>query len=142
MPDYKPVNSVDHVGVAVADADVTAAWYVKELGLSVSHDETVGEIGVRLVYLSPPGRGTAVQLVQPMGPGPVREFLETHGEGMHHLCFAVGDLPHTLRAVTGAGEAAPFTGARGQRCAFLPPAPGGVLIELTEPRQSSERGQQ
>lgn len=139
MPDLPPVTVMDHVGVAVADADTSAAWYESELGLSVSHDETIQEIGVRLLYLSPPAGGPAVQLVQPTGPGPVREFLESHGEGMHHVCFAVADLTRTLAAVTGAGDVRPFTGARGQRCAFLPLAPGNLLVELTEPRQPSGR---
>ena len=40
------------------------------------------------------------ELVQPLtGQSPYQEFLDTHGEGLHHVKFAVGDFDDTVAAL-------------------------------------------
>lgn len=120
---------VDHVAVAVWDADAAAAWWEGRLGLPRLHDEELPEVGVRLLYLD--AGGTMLQLVQPVGSGPVADFLAARGEGLHHLCFAVTGIPDELARLDEAG-ATVFPGGRGRRCCFLNRQPNQVLIELTE----------
>ena len=128
-----PVQAIDHVAMAVADADSSAAWYTEHLGLVVSHDETLPPIGVRLVHLSAPGATTVdstLQLVQPVGPGAVDDHLRTNGEGLHHVCLSVDDLVAFLAERPDQHDVVPFVGGGGRPCAFLAATPEGTRIEL------------
>lgn len=124
------IRRVDHIGIVVHDIDATLPYYRDHLGLAVSHDERLPEAGVRLVYLD--GGGTLIQLVQPLGPGPLADHLERHGEGLHHLCYAVDDIPSALAALAPTANVRVVMGGRGRRAAFLPPGPAGIHTELTE----------
>jgi len=129
---------LDHVGIVVRDADVEAARFRETLGLEVEHDETLPSIGVRLVYLATVERTvpaslfrSSVQLVQPIAPGPVADHLEDHGEGLHHVCFAVTDLSTTLESV-GLEQVDTFLGGKRKRACFLEQRVAGTLVELIE----------
>lgn len=129
-----PPRRLDHVGIATLDADRSAAWYVDVLGLVVMGDEYVQAADVRLVYLVAPGSPpdvTTVQLVQPFGPGMVRRFVDSNGEGLHHLCFAVDNIEAVL-AGGGVDSEHVFLGGRGRRACFLSERASGVVVELTE----------
>lgn len=128
---------IDHVAIAVADADEAAGRFAALLGLSVVGDEMVDDAGVRLVYLAGTGAGgqTTLQLVQPVRPGPVRDHLDRHGEGMHHVCFTVRSIQATLAALPGDAGARVFTGGRGRPACFLTTRPCGTTIELVETGQ-------
>jgi len=44
------------------------------------------------------------ELVQPLtGPSPYQEFLDTHGEGLHHVMFVVEDFDDTVAALAEEG---------------------------------------
>lgn len=125
---------IDHIGIAVTDADEAAARFTALLGLEVIGDEIVSDAGVRLVYLAGPraaGR-TTIQLVQPVQAGPVRDHLDRHGEGPHHVCFAVRSIGDTLARLPAEAEVRVFTGGRGRPACFLNTRPAGTMIELTE----------
>lgn len=128
---------VEHVAVAVRDADSAAVWYHSRLGLEVVRDEKLPEIGVRLVYLMAGTTRhrswtTAIQLLEPLGDGAVEEFLARQGEGLHHVCFVVDDIRSTTDADAYERGAAIFRGGRDRRACFLRQSPNGVLVELTE----------
>lgn len=128
------MGAIDHVAVVVRDADRAIATFSRLLGYRVVGDEPVAAAGVRLVYLAAGDdpAATTLQLVAPVAAGKVAEYLAEHGEGLHHVCFATGDLERALRA---AGQPDPdgvFVGGRGRPCAFLTERPHGALIELTE----------
>jgi methylmalonyl-CoA/ethylmalonyl-CoA epimerase len=131
------VGAMDHVAVAVADADEAAANLVELLGLVVVGDELVTAAGVRLVYLARPAAedDTQLQLVQPVKDGPVARFLTERGEGLHHVCFRTGDVHQALRRMQ-QHERGVFRGGREKACAFLESEPHGLRIELTQWSQS------
>lgn len=128
-------QQIDHVAVAVTDADHAVRWYEKSLGMVKVKDEEIFQgLNVRLVFLSTSAvpKGATLQLVSPIGDGPVARFLEEHGEGLHHVCFSVENLSASLAAL-GDTEAAVFTGGYGLPCAFLQrDVPANVRIELVE----------
>jgi methylmalonyl-CoA/ethylmalonyl-CoA epimerase len=130
----RPARDIDHVAVAVADADEAAGRFIALLGLTVVADEIADEPGVRLVHLAGPGAAgpTTLQLVQPLRAGPVRDHLDQHGEGIHHICFTVVSVPGALADMPGEEDARIFTGGRGRPACFLAARPGGALIELVE----------
>jgi methylmalonyl-CoA/ethylmalonyl-CoA epimerase len=131
------VSRLDHVGIAVESIDAALTYYTDQLGLTVVHDEVADDPGVRLCYVD--GGDTFIQLVEPIRPGPVREFLDSSGEGLHHLCFATDDLDSALVEWPGQEDARVFMGGRDRRACFVLGNPEGVIIELTEEEPQSQR---
>ena len=91
--------------------------------------------GVRIGFLTD-GSGQ-YELLEPLGPDTaVAKFLERRGEGLHHLCFEVGDLKTALTDLGRAGleliDRAPRQGVEGQVAFIHPRSCGGVLVELIE----------
>lgn len=136
-PAASDVHAVDHVAIAVRDADEAARTFTRLLGWSVVHDEIVAAAGVRLVYLAhAAGAAGAVaaqlQLVQPVAAGALADLVAAQGEGLHHVCFRTADIKGALLAAGQRETGGVFAGGRGQPCAFLTHEPHGARIELTE----------
>lgn len=124
------IENIDHIAIAVRNIDEALPYYTEQLGLPLIEDELLPSAGVRLAYL---GAGsTMIQLVQPIGETPVRKFLEERGEGLHHLCLGVKDIPRTLSGLPGEEAVKVVMGGRARRACFLGAQPNGVRIELTE----------
>lgn len=126
--------AIDHVAVAVRDADEAARAFARLLGWHLAGDELIHVAGVRLVFLAPAGHAdaTQLQLVQPVGPGAVASFVTEHGEGLHHVCFRTPDIAAALHTAGERTLDGIFRGGRGRPCAFLTTMPHGARIELTE----------
>jgi methylmalonyl-CoA/ethylmalonyl-CoA epimerase len=80
-----------------------------------------------------------LELVQPLVPGKGRigEFLEKHGEGMHHIAYRVDNLATMLTDMNKMGfklrDERPRSGAAGSWVAFVSPEEtNNVLVELVE----------
>jgi methylmalonyl-CoA/ethylmalonyl-CoA epimerase len=138
-PGVAPVIGIDHVALVVHDADAARVHFMDRFGLTQIHDEVLANIGVRLVYLGvAESPGTLIQLVQPVAASPIRDFLDARGEGLHHVCFQVDDVPEALRRLDGESATEVFVGGRMRRTCFLTAQASGVLIELTEQRPMSQ----
>jgi methylmalonyl-CoA/ethylmalonyl-CoA epimerase len=130
------VYNLDHIGIAVRDLDQALDGYRARYGLEAIHREVVSAQGVEEAML--PVGGANLQLVQPLGPDtPVGRFLDSRGEGLHHLAFAVLDLEAALEHLNAEGarliDSVPRPGSRGTRIAFIHPRDlSGSLIELVE----------
>lgn len=129
-PGAATARRIDHVGLVVRDADAAAATWSTRFGLAVSQDWYSPDRTFRLVYLE--AGDTTVQLVQPLGPGPAKEFLDARGEGLHHICFVVDDVASAAAASEPEIDVATAIGGRGTRVCFLKHLIAGVLVELTE----------
>ena len=131
------IDKVDHVGVVVRSIDDALPFYLDRLRLAVVGREELPEVGVRVAYLA--AGTTMLQLVEPTRPGPLLEHLDAHGDGLHHVCFAVTDIATALPLLA-PGADVPFAmGGRGRRACFLPEHPPGVRIELTETEPTAAR---
>ncbi|MFJ4207979.1 VOC family protein [Paenarthrobacter sp. NPDC089675] len=124
------LKAIDHVAIAVKDADQALGYYVDRLGLKVVGDEIADDPGVRLVYLSV--GADRIQLVQPLRPGPVADWIHERGEGLHHICFEVEDIESVLFDMPQEVHRSIFRGGRKRRACFLGDTPEGVNLELTE----------
>ena len=99
-----PEKRMLHIGIVVRDiARAREAW-VKYLGLEKTPDIVIasGDEKNPTEYRGHPSTATAklvfmtldnlqVELIEPIGdePSSWREFLDTKGEGVHHIAFAV-----------------------------------------------------
>lgn len=131
-----PFKRLDHVGIAVWDADALIPYYRTTLGLELVGDELVDEPGTRLVYFR---AGDAfIQLVQPVSStADIREWLAEHGEGIHHFCLAVDDLDDAIAVSENPDDVTVFRAGRRRNACFLNGvAPAAVKIEVTEMRPS------
>lgn len=124
------LKSIDHVAIAVLNADDALPYYTEHLGLEVVGDEIADDPGVRLVYLA--AGEDRVQLVQPIRDGPVAEWIDLRGEGLHHICFEVESIPAALQELPKQHSVRQFRGGRSRYACFLDFTPSGVNIELTE----------
>jgi methylmalonyl-CoA/ethylmalonyl-CoA epimerase len=134
MDDSLFPNRIDHIGLLVHDIETSAIDLIQRLGMTREIDEIVKSVNVRLLYLRCLGdeSPTFIQLVQPLGEGPLSDFLNTHGEGLHHVCFAVNDIPQLLNTMGVSTQTKVIIGGRSHRTCFLTDRLSGMLVELTE----------
>ena len=135
--DGRRFGRVHHVGILVRDLDAALATYGQTLGLPVESVVPIASDGVTIAFLTV--GESKVELVTPTDPTTgVARFLESRGEGFHHVCFEVDDLGRTLTELAADGveliDPAPRRGAEGPVAFLHPRSCHGVLVELIEAR--------
>lgn len=126
---------IDHLGIAVKSLASAKSIYEK-LGLSVSSEETVEHEKVRLVMV--PVGESRLELLEPTSDdSTIAKFLAKRGEGLHHVCLKVPDLPAAVERLKKDGVRLVSdeikAGAGGHQYIFVHPAStGGVLLELVQ----------
>jgi methylmalonyl-CoA/ethylmalonyl-CoA epimerase len=130
------LTDIDHVAIAVRDLEAAIAYYRDTFGAEVVHRERVDSDGVEEALLAV--ADSYVQLLTPTtGASPVAKYLETKGEGLHHVGYRVADCAAALQSVKDHGgrtiDDAPRPGSRGTTVAFVHPKGAfGTLIELVQ----------
>ncbi len=131
------LKQIDHIGIAVHNIDESLKRYEKLFRIKAKHIETMEELSVRIAFI--PVGEVMLELVQPLviGKGRVGEFLEKHGEGMHHIAYRVNNLATILGDMNKMGvklrDEKPRPGAGGSWVAFVSPEEtNNVLVELVE----------
>ncbi|MDQ6837831.1 MAG: methylmalonyl-CoA epimerase [Actinomycetota bacterium] len=130
------LTEVDHVAIAVRDLEAAISWYSDTFGATVEHREVVDGDGVEEALLAV--ADSYIQLLTPTrADSTVARYLDTRGEGLHHIGYRVADCGAALAAAKAAGarsiDEAPRPGSRGTTVAFLHPKTSfGTLIELVE----------
>jgi methylmalonyl-CoA epimerase len=134
---------VDHISIVVEDFDRAFDFYANVLGLEVLKVEESELHGVKAAFLRV--GDVMIEIIQPLGGGPIADFLAKRGPGFHHLAFEVPDLTEALVEVSGAGLRVigdPKPGIHGGRISFLHPrSTQGAMIELCDKKDygSGER---
>ena len=130
------ITHIEHIGIAVANLDESIKYYEEALGLKCYAIEEVKDQKVKTAFFKV-GQ-TKIELLESTDPeGPIGKFIEKKGEGIHHLAFAVKDLPNALKEAEEKGvrliDKTPRKGAEGLNIGFLhPKSTKGVLTELCE----------
>ncbi len=133
---------IDHVALAVPNIDAVWRLWVDLLGLQLGAREVVPAQLAEVAFLLTPAEAEAcVELIAPCPPGEnaglekfLSKFPDSRG-GLHHVAFAVENLPAALDELAERQveliDRVPRPGARGHKVAFLHPrALGGILVEL------------
>jgi methylmalonyl-CoA/ethylmalonyl-CoA epimerase len=128
-------SRIHHVAVVVRDLDAALGFYRDRLGLPLGLVLAIGSDGVRIAFLDI--GESKIELVEPTDPSTgVARFLESRGEGFHHVCLEVEDLAAELDRLAGEGieliDTAPRRGAEGPVAFIHPRSCHGVLVELIE----------
>ncbi|KAF0096248.1 MAG: methylmalonyl-CoA/ethylmalonyl-CoA epimerase [Puniceicoccaceae bacterium 5H] len=132
------ITQIDHIGIAVKDLDEVVAYYENTLGLHCEGKEEVASQKVRTAFFHV--GEVHIELLEPTDPeSPIAKFLESRGEGIHHIAFGTNDIEGQLAHAKGSGarliHEVPFEGAANKLVAFLhPKSTHGVLTELCMPK--------
>jgi len=132
------IQKIDHLGIAVRSIADSVAYYEKALGLKCGAVEEVPSQKVRTAFFAV--GDVHLELLEPTSPdSPIAKFLETRGEGIHHIAFRTDGIMDQLNQAREAGvrliHEVPFEGAADQLVAFLhPKSTFGVLTELCQPK--------
>jgi methylmalonyl-CoA/ethylmalonyl-CoA epimerase len=130
------ISHIEHIGIAVRSLDEAIPFYENVLGLKCYSIEEIKDQKVRTAFFKV-GQ-TKIELLESTDPeGPVGKFIANRGEGVHHIAYAVENLPACLKEVETKGarliDQQPRKGAEGLQIAFLhPKSTAGVLTEFCE----------
>ena len=135
----KPVKALNHVGIAVKSIDEQRPFYEEHLGAEFECYEEVTTQKVKVGFFKV--GDVRLELLEPTDPSsPIAKFLETRGEGLHHLAFTVDDIEERIADLKESGlrmiDETPRMGAHHMKIAFAhPKSTHGVLTELCEPAE-------
>lgn len=119
------IKKIHHVGLAVHNADVMAKFLEEVFGAKLIPGYTLetSEFLSRMVKAG----DNAFELLEPRGKnGLIERFLDTRGEGIHHVSLEVDNLDELLKLCEAKGMT-----VIGRR--FIhPKSAHGVLIELIQ----------
>ena len=123
------MTGFDHLVIRVADLEQGIETYRDRLGLTLDRTDQTDALGVKQAFFNLPDGGF-IEVVAPTDPnGPVARALESRGEGIHTISFAVDDLAATSAAMKQAG--AQLIGEGGPEVFVHPKSTHGILLQLT-----------
>jgi len=129
------IGKVHHIALIVRSIETALGLWRDTLHLELESVMDIPTDRVRIAFL---GVGESkVELVEPTDDSTgVARFLESKGEGFHHVCFEVPNLAETLLRLEIDGlellDTSPRRGAEGPVAFIHPRSCHGVLVELIE----------
>ena len=107
--------------------------------MTLLHEETNAEQGVREAMMAVGDSGSCIQLLAPLSPeSTIAKFLDRSGPGIQQLAYRVADLDAVSATLRERGlrllYAEPEARHEQRRVNFIHPKDaGGILVELVEP---------
>ena len=131
----RDIGKVHHVALIVRSIDAALPLWRDMLHLELETVMDIPSDRVRIAFLAV--GESKVELVEPTDDSTgVARFLESKGEGFHHVCFEVPNLAETLLRLEISGleliDTSPRRGAEGPVAFIHPRSCHGVLVELIE----------
>jgi len=127
-------NYIDHIGIAVKNLEHSIPIYEKLLSAKCYAIEEVKDQFVKTAFFAI-GQ-TKIELLESTTPeGPIGQFIDKKGEGIHHIAFAVDNTDSALENAKENGfrliDRRARLGAEGMQIGFLNPKnTNGVLVEF------------
>jgi catechol 2,3-dioxygenase-like lactoylglutathione lyase family enzyme len=140
-------NVICQIGLVVRDIKRTAKVYADLFGMDVPEviiTDPEESAHTKFRGASTPARArlaffrmgqVSLELIEPVGePSTWKEFLDEHGEGVHHIAFQIQGMERVLTFLKGKGIPAIQSGDyTGGRYAYVDSASSiGVIVELLE----------
>jgi len=121
------IDTFDHIGHVVKDCNATIESWTSKLGASQWTTRESPILNLAWCMLGE----TKVELLQPV-PGTKSlwaDFLETNGEGLHHICVRVADIDDAIaKLVEDGGEE--MISTPGVFAYVRTGGPGSIIVEL------------
>ena len=135
------IKKVHHIGIAVNNLRDSAVLFENLLGVKAHLEEAPYQKVNEAVFKV--GEGMEIDLMEPTGPdSTVAKFLESRGEGLHHIALEVDDINEELKAMEKKGfrliDEEGREGVAGQIGFLHPKSVNGVLVELLQPREGGD----
>ncbi|MBS4173393.1 methylmalonyl-CoA epimerase [Bacillus sp. FJAT-49736] len=136
------MKNVDHIGIAVRSIEEVLPFYTETLSLKCLGLEEVVSENVRVAFID--AGNIRLELLEPMNETcAIAKFLETRGQGIHHIAFGVHNIEERIQELKENGirmiQDVPKLGAHGAKVAFMHPKSGhGVLYELCDKENSQK----
>lgn len=130
------MKKIDHIGIAVKNLEASNDLFSKLFNREPFCHETLEtqQLNVSFFKLD----DTKVELLEPISEkSTVHKFLQTKGEGIHHVAFEVDDIYAEMERLKSEGfqplTEKPYVGALNKLvCFFHPKTTNGVLVELCQ----------
>jgi len=140
-------NVICQIALVVRDIERMAKTYADVFGMDVPSVRITDTADIsHIKYRDAPTQaraklaffdmgGLSLELIEPVGgPSTWKEFLDEHGEGVHHIAFRIQGMDSVLAYLDGKGiptvQRGDYTGGR---YAYVDSAPSlGVVLELLE----------
>ncbi len=123
------LKRVDHIVVRVKDIDAGIASY-QALGLELERTAESAALGIKQAFF-PLGDGSFIEVVAPVDDqSAVGKALESRGEGVHSVVFAVDDV--ATAAANMKDKGARLLGEGSPQVFVHPKSTHGVLVQLTD----------
>lgn len=135
-------RGIDHIGVVVKSISKALPIYEDVLGMIHEGEEIVQGQKVRVAFLS--AGNTRIELLEPLDEtSPIAKFIETKGEGIHHIALEVTSIKDRIAELKEKGlqliDEEPRPGAHHTEVAFIhPKSVHRVLVELCEKPKREE----
>jgi methylmalonyl-CoA/ethylmalonyl-CoA epimerase len=135
------MQKIEHIGIAVKDADQAQQLYAALLGEPAYKEEQVDSEGVRTVFFQV-GESKLELLEAQNEDSAIAKHINKRGEGIHHIALAVQDIDAEIVRLQQQGfrliNDQPKDGADNKRICFLhPKGTQGVLIELCQDKSEA-----
>ncbi|MFI5152838.1 MAG: methylmalonyl-CoA epimerase [Chitinophagales bacterium] len=128
------MQQVEHIGIAVNQLSISVPLFEKLLNCQCYKKEEVSTEKVNTAFLRM-GK-TKIELLESTDTdGAIARFIQSRGEGIHHIAFAVDDIESEMNRLASEGftllDEKPRPGADNKLVCFLHPKfTSGVLVEL------------
>ena len=137
------IKKVHHVGLVVRDMEQAMRFYRDTLGLPIYKQQVIEDQGVKAALLTL--GDSEIELLQPIvSDNGIARYLESRGEGLHHVCFEVDNVDRDLDLLKQANveliDQQPRIGIAGRICFLHPKAMHGALVELCQPLDDDAQG--
>ncbi|MCS7116722.1 MAG: VOC family protein [Nitrososphaerota archaeon] len=130
------IKKISHVGIVVRDMDEALKLFEKVFNLkpAVVKEAMGGKLKVAFI----PVGDDEIELLQPLDMEiPFGKFLQTHGQGIHHISLATDNIEDEIERMKKEGVTfdaeKPRIGAHGVKIIFTKPeTTGKIAVELCQ----------
>jgi methylmalonyl-CoA/ethylmalonyl-CoA epimerase len=128
------MKKLEHIGIAVENLEESNRLFAQLLGKEHYKIEEVTTEGVRTSFFQV--GDIKIELLEATRPdSPIAKFIEKRGQGLHHLAFAVDNLPQKMEEMKQKGftllSDQPKDGADNKIISFMhPKTTNQVLVEM------------
>lgn len=130
------MKQVDHIGIAVSDLSSAIDHFSSLLNTPCYKTEEVESQKVTTAFFKLKDQKIEL-LAATSNESTVANYIERHGEGIHHIAFEVEDVEAEMKRLAAEGfsplQEKPFKGADNKMVAFFhPKTTHGVLVEICQ----------